>query len=58
MALSPAVLLLFVVTSGVGVVMLFEGMRSRLLVRRATVRCPSCGRELHAGASCRCLSGR
>jgi hypothetical protein len=50
--LSPQLALLFVVTSGVGVVMLMQGLRTSLL-RRRTVRCHTCGRLRHGGV-CEC----
>jgi hypothetical protein len=57
MSLSPYVALLYILTTGVGVVMVIGGLRTRALVRRSIRRCPSCGRVLRSRAGCRCSSG-
>jgi hypothetical protein len=54
MVLTQHVVLLLVVTCGVGVVMLIQGVSKHALERR-TSRCPNCGRELRYGRVCDCL---
>jgi hypothetical protein len=54
MVLSQQVVLLFVLTCGVGVVMLLQGFSKHALERR-TSRCPNCGRHVKPGRACDCL---
>jgi hypothetical protein len=54
MVLSQQVVLLFVLTCGVGVVMLLQGLSKHALERR-TSRCPNCGRHVKPGRACDCL---
>ena len=54
MSISPDVALLYILSTGVGVVMVLGGLRTRALVRRSSRRCPSCSRLLRSQAACRC----
>lgn len=56
MSISPDVALLYILSTGVGVVMVLGGLRTHALVRRSSRRCPSCGRLLRSQAACRCTS--
>jgi hypothetical protein len=54
MMLTQHVVLLFVLTCGVGVVMLLQGLSKSALERR-TFRCPNCARPVKQGRACDCL---
>jgi hypothetical protein len=55
MELDSHIALIAVVTSGVGYLMVVAGLRKSLLEwRRATRRCPSCGRALTARVCSAC----
>jgi hypothetical protein len=54
MVLTQHVVLLFVLTCGVGAVMLLQGLSKHALERR-TSRCPNCGRQVKHGRACDCL---
>jgi len=55
-ALSPGIALAYVLTTGVGAVMMLAGLRTRALDLRPRRRCPSCGRLLRSRDGCRCVS--
>jgi hypothetical protein len=52
--LTHHVLLLFVLTCGVGAVMLLQGLSKHALERR-TFRCPNCARQVKQGRACDCM---
>ena len=54
MVLTQHVALLLVLTCGVGVVMLLQGLSKNALERRI-VRCPNCARPVKQGRACDCL---
>jgi hypothetical protein len=54
MVLTQQMVLLFVLTCGVGVVMLVQGLSKHALERRAS-RCSNCGRDRKDGVACDCL---
>jgi hypothetical protein len=57
MALAPQLALLFVITTGVGIVMLLHGLdEGKVRVRsRKTRRCAACGKIMRASTRCPCL---
>lgn len=53
--LDSNILASLVLTSGLSAVLVFVGMRAKLLVaRHPRKRCPACGRLVEGGRGCRC----
>jgi hypothetical protein len=58
MQLDPQVAVAFVVSTGVGFLMVMSGVQKHMLEwRRPTRQCPSCGRRI-AGRTCGCTTAR
>jgi hypothetical protein len=51
---TQQVVLLFVITCGVGVAMLLQGI-SKNALERSTFRCPNCARPVKHGHACDCM---
>jgi hypothetical protein len=54
MIMPSAHVMLWVITTGIGVVMVKSGLRRGALVRRHTHRCPACGRSRSPNGGCGC----
>lgn len=54
MVLDPQLTMLFVLTTGIGYLMILSGVGKSLLEWRRARMCPSCGRDARAGCACSC----
>jgi hypothetical protein len=54
MVMPSANAMLWIITTGIGVVMVKSGLRRGALVRRREQRCPACGRSRSPNGSCGC----
>jgi len=52
--ISHQLLLICVISCGVGIVMILQGL-SKSALERSTSRCPNCGRQIPAHRACDCL---